>query len=247
MSKDAAAIPADEPHSGIITIAARRKFCVLTLLLGAFGGMLVGILNLLAANYQWDLQDNFFDIVDAPISSLMPAPNGMFSVFVFGFVIICYWEVITLFLAWLICLVRTRVIRDIIRDKICRYILFFGICCGIFAGSLSFLAASNGWDVLSLFFDSLNEPVNSVMDALQNQYSILDSLPEGPGTEFVFRNTVDVVYWTIIGLLLALLPCVVRILKRRKAAREKQVVRGMIALCQSGAPEQASKEGLRES
>lgn len=251
MSEDAAVTPANELVSGLITSAARRKTCVITLLLGVTLGMLVGILNILAAHNQWALQNDFFDIVDAPILSLEPAPNSLvwffagtgFDAIGEAFVMICYWSIIGLFLASLFCLVCTGVIRDSARDKICRYILFFGTLGGMFIGSLSFLAAANGWENLDNCFKTLNHPVSSVMDALQERYDILDSLPSGPGTEFIFGNTVAVVYWTVIGLLVALLPCAVRIFKKRKAARETLVVRGMIQLCRSGASEQTSNQG----
>jgi hypothetical protein len=256
MHKDAPATPANELDDGIIATAARRKTCVLILLLGATLGILVGILNLLSMHNQWALQDDFFDIVDAPISSLMSGPlvnlgpgyglGWIIYSLKLAFILICYWAAIGLFLASLICFVCSGLRRDIARDKICRYILFFGTCGGISVGSFSFLAASNGWGNLENFFDCLNQPVHSVIDALQDKYNILDFLPSDPRAEFIFRNTVDVVYWTVIGLLVVLLLCVVRILKKRKAARETQVVRGLILLCLSGASGQASIHGPRE-
>jgi hypothetical protein len=245
MSEDAAITPANELASGLIASAARRKTCVLILLAGATVGLLVAILNILSDHYQWALQNDFFDIVDAPISSLKLDPFGLVSLIaaITGFdavdeviVMICYWSVIALFLASLVCLVRIDVIRDITRDKRCRFMLFCGTFAGMVIGSLNFLSAANGWE------NPLNQPVSSVMDALQERYGILDSqlTGSGSGTEFILKNTVAVGYWSVIGSLVALVPCVVRILRRRKAAREKLVVRGMIDLCRGGASGQAS-------
>lgn len=250
MSEDAAITPPNDSLSDIIASAARRKTYVLTLLLGVALGALVGILNVLAAHYQWTLQDDFFDIVDAPIDSLQPGSSGLvWIVASFGlsamseaFVMICYWSAIGLFLASLFCLVWTGDFRDITRDKICRYMLFFGTFAGIFIGSLGFLAAANGWEDLDIFFNSLNHPVTSVVDALQARYDIPPSSQSGSQSEFILGNTVVVVYWTIIGSLLALLPCVVRLFRKRKAARERQVARGMILLCRSGASGQTSNQ-----
>ncbi|HLX70783.1 MAG TPA: hypothetical protein VKV04_14235 [Verrucomicrobiae bacterium] len=240
MNKDAPATPANELDSDIITTIARRKFCLVTLIFGATVGVLIGILNLLAVLKEWTLQDDFFDIIDAPITSLMSAPAGLlwiFNALKLAFVLICYWAAIALFLASLPCLFRAGVIRDMTREKICKYILFFGTCGGIFVGSLGFLAASNGWEDFDNLFNFLNQPVNSVVDALQDKYNIQDFLPSDPRAEFILRNTVAVVYWTVISSLVALLACVVRILKKRKAAREREVVRGMAVLCLTGVSE----------
>ena len=130
-------------------------------------------------------------------------------------VMISYWTTIGLFLASLICLVRRGVIRDIVRDKTCRWVLFLGICGGICIGSLSFLAASNGWEVLSNLFDSLNQPANAVMGALESRYKILDFLPPDLRAEFIFWNVVALIYWTAIGLFFAAFLCVIRILAFR--------------------------------
>ena len=64
-------------------------------------------------------------------------------------------------------------------------------------------------------FDSLNEPVNSVMHALEYRYKVLDFLPSDMGTQFVFWNVVALVYWSGIGLFFAGVVCVIRILALR--------------------------------
>lgn len=212
-----------------VTRVVRRKPYRDTLLPGVTLGILCGILNLAAANNFWKIQQDVFAIVDAPIESSitsydsngMPAP--IFShdnPFVVRMVLamICYWGIIGLFFASLICLVRNGVLREIVCDRICCYLLFFGACGGILIGKLSFLADSNRWDVLSNLFDSLNQPVFSVMVELQRRYRLLDLLAPGSQSVFMRRNAV-VIYWAVICLFLAFLYCVIRILRKRRAAR----------------------------
>lgn len=230
MNEDAPPIAANQMRDGISTHGIRRMTCIYILLLGATLGMLVGILDLLANN-RWKIQEDFFDIVDAPIHPLtihFPSPHfigspewhtdqRLYAIRV-ALVIICYWTIIGLLLASLICLIRKGVIRDITRDEICRWVLFLGTCGGTFIGSVSFLAASNGWYVLSNFFYSVNQPINSVMGALQERYNILSFLPPSPQTQFITWNAAAVVYWIIICLFMTFIFCVIRIEIKRKAA-----------------------------
>jgi hypothetical protein len=226
MSQDAPPTAAIQTGDGVIARRVRRKHCIYTALPGAIVGMFIGLLNLAAAKLDWKIQRDFFDIVNAPIYSriasqyyLMGPPSlsttairDSYSVYV---LLICYWAIIGLFLASLVCLVRTGVVRDIMRDKTCGYSLFFGACCGISIGSLSFLAASNGWDVLSKFFDSFNQPVYSVMDALQERYNLLSS---DMRTQIILWGMGAAIYWMLICLFPAFVYCVIRILVKRKAA-----------------------------
>lgn len=230
MSKDASSIAANQ-SDGIVAHGVCRKPCIYTLLLGAVGGLLVGVVNLFAASNRWKIQDDFFDIVDAPLRSLnrfelvsFSGTSAMFHGLKSVLVLICYWVLIGLFLAWLFCLIRTGVIHEIIRDKICQYILFFAICGGICVGSLNFLAWVNEWSVLSNCFSFFDEPAMSVMLALHVRYRIEDSLPPGLRAELIFLITVSIIYWTIIGLFLAFIFCVVRIFNKRKAAATIQVL-----------------------
>lgn len=236
MNEDAPAAPADQTRDRAIGRVVRRNGCLLILPLGAIGGVLVGILNLAAEKYHWTLQDDFFDIVDAPINPLIHpfyagwtsyragwtsyTPNGGSYGFRMVLVEISYWTVIGVFVASLICLVRAGIIQDIARDKICRWLLFFGSCGGMFIGGLGFLAASNGWEDLDNCFNSFNRPVYSVMNAVQYRYNIPYSRLWGSQLGFIYWHSVAVVYWTAIGFFVALIVCAIRIGKKRKQARE---------------------------
>jgi hypothetical protein len=216
------------------TRAVCRKPCRNTLLLGVTLGILCGILNLAAANCHWKVQRDFFGIIDAPIDSLVGRFDSdglvapIFSqdnTFVVDMVlaVICYWAIIGLFLASLIYLVRNGVLREIVCDRICCYLLFFGTCGGILIGKLSFLADSNGWDVLNNLFSSLNQPVISLMVALQRRYRLLDLVAPGSQSVFMRRNAV-IIYWTFVCLFVTSIYCVIRILKRRKNANEGTIM-----------------------
>lgn len=227
MNKDVPATPADQRHGSVVSVVLRDKTRLWVLLLSPALGVLVGILNFLAATNRLKFQDYFFDIVDAPIrrwlapdwSEIGPSawPYMQHQALSVEQVMICYWAVIGLFLALLFCLVRTGIVRDIVRDPFCKYVLFFGTCAGAFIGILSFLAASIEWVDLDQFFDLLNQPAYMVMRTLNVRYGILNFLPPGPRTEFICWHGAGVVYWAIIGLSAATLVCVVRILKKRRA------------------------------
>lgn len=187
--------------------------------------MLVGVLNLWAANSFWKVQQDFFYIVDAPIHSLVTCYDGdgliapIFSqnnpsVVRMVLAMICYWTIIGFLLASLICLIRNGVLRDIVCDRISCWLLFFGTCGGILIGKLSFLATSKGWGVLGSLFGSLNQPVISVMIALQQRYRMLDTLAPGRQAEFMRRDA-PAIYWTVVGLFLAFIYCVIRIILER--------------------------------
>ena len=229
MNKDASATRADQARGGVASRIVRHPY-FLILLIGLIGGVLVGILNFLAMGYGWKIQGDYFDVVDAPIRSLLPRfyfragwtsymPIGNPYGLRMALVLISYWALIGSWVAWLSCVVHAGVVRDMARDKTCRYILFFALSVGAFVGSLSFLAASNGWEGLDNCFDSLNRPVYSVMDAISYQFSIeMTSMRKG----FICWHAAAVIYWAIIGLFVAFIFCVVRILKKRKAERRSR-------------------------
>jgi hypothetical protein len=225
IKSDKDATDAKQTGDGVVTRGVRRKGCIYTLLLGAILGLLVGLLNVLAANNRWSIQHDFFDFVDSPIHPLITAPAYWTSWPAAPtpravFLTICYWAIIGLFVASATCLVRNGVMRDIMRDKICGYALFFGACCGISIGSLNFLAVSNKWDVMGNWFDSFNQPVYSVLDVLQERYNIMGS---DLRTQFIFWSTSAVIYWTLICLFPAFVYCVIRILVKRADVRETRM------------------------
>src|SRR5262249_33946508 len=109
--------------------------------------------------------------------------------------------------------------RDIARERICRYILFFGAFAGAFIGSLSFLAASNGWAIPFNFFDSFNQPAYEVMNALQERYGDMGYPQPYLHTQFMYQTRASVFYWMGIGLFVTFVCCVIRIVIRRKVAK----------------------------
>src|SRR5262249_12409099 len=147
VSKDAPVTPAGRGREGLVRNIRSRRTCLYIMLLGAELGILVRMLNIVVASNRWELQRDFFDIVDALIRWHIPPPasyvrygvrvmsrNANFYGLHTVLVMSCYWAAIGLFLASLVCLVHTGVIRDIAREKVCRYILFMGTCAGTFTG-----------------------------------------------------------------------------------------------------------------
>lgn len=219
---------------GIITDVVRRKICVYTLLSGVTLGMLVGILDIVSIFNQWKLQYDFFDIVDIPFRSLVysevfysSTPISWTDAYALpvAFLIISYWIVVGLFLAFLICLVWTGVARDIVRDRICRYALFFGTSGGVLIASLHFLATAKGWMGLAHYIGGFEHPVvHCLYNALGERLRIPNSIPGDPETkQSILFYLLGVFYWTVIGLFTASFYCVIRIGKKIKAATKTQV------------------------
>lgn len=200
------------------------------MVLGVAAGMAVGVLNVVAIGNQWKLAD-YFDILDIPLLWLMPRrtlllhgnyyPISDPQAYGLGLLcwIICYWTFIGWFTGALFCLVRDGMINEMVRDKGCRYTLFIGACGGMLIGSLNFLAASNGWQDLERVFDGPDQPINWLMQVLQDQFHVLDFLPADPSARFVCLHAVAVVYWAVIGFFAATLFCIVYIISKGKHAR----------------------------
>lgn len=230
MSKGGLPTGANQTGTGVPGGTARIRTYKTAVGIGGLAGLVVGVLNLEAIAHGWMLGE-YFDVLDSPVISLVePAPVFNFRLWlsspdfehgVLG-AILFYWAVIGLLLGWIFCLARAGVIRDIASEKICRWVLFAGVCVGALIGSLGFLAASNGWDYLGTLFESFNRPVNALVDILEARFQVLGSLLARPSTEFVCRHVAAIVYWMIIGLFLASLFCVVRILGKRMSARGTQ-------------------------
>ena len=216
---------------GIIINDVRRKTCVYTLFSGVTLGMLVGILDIVSILNHWKLQYDFFDIADIPFRSVIYSEIFYSSIPIswtdayalrVALLMISYWVAVGLFLAFLICLVWTGVVRDIVRDRICRYALLFGISGGMFIASLKFLALSNGRMGLAHFIGGFEQPVViCLFNALGERLTIPNFVPgDGLLKQHIFFYLLEVFYWTVIGLFIASFYCVIRIGKKRKAARE---------------------------
>ena len=236
MGKEARTAPAEPTGAGVITDTAIGEKLRCAMVLGAFAGMAVGVLNVLAVGYRWKLAD-YFDILDFPFLSLdtnrIPVkwynlgPTADVDIYGPGLLcgIICYWTFIGWFLGSLFCLVRAGVIIDVVREKAGRWVLFFGACGGMFIGCLNFLAASNGWEELERCFRGLDGPIDWLLS--DTQFDFLAFLPAGPSTRFVGLHVALIIYWAVIGLLVAWLVCAVWIVGKRIAAGKDPLSSGM--------------------
>lgn len=220
MSKDAPITAASQVGTNVIGGISRARTSKTIVAFGV-AGLAVGVLNLAAVTHGWTLQ-SYFDVLDFPVISLLEPYNGLYYRGWFTscsggpMTVLAYWSAIGLLLGWIFCLARAGIIRDIACEKICRWVLLAGACGGALIGSLDFLAASNGWDYLGSLFESFNRPASTLVDILQVRFQSADSRPASASTVFMHRHVAGVVYWMIIGLLLASLFCIVRILAKRK-------------------------------
>lgn len=191
-----------------------------TLFFGAMAGAAVGVLNLTAVAHQWKLEDDF-DLLNLPVTSLMHAAQQRLDFPRWLAVIDCvaitlYWPLIGLFLS---------LIYSLVRERTCRWRLFFGASGGILIGYLNLLAIANRWHALWAWFDFLDQPIQPLEEAIRDRIETLRlveslrlyrtySTAGRPDWRLTFLG-----YWFVIGLLLTSLFSVVRILKKRKAAR----------------------------
>jgi hypothetical protein len=154
----------------------------------------------------------FFEALNCPVIFLMSAANDwlgfldgkssdVFELYLLV-AIICYWVLIGLFLASLLCLAR---------DRTCRRALLVGAVGGVIAGCLSSTTTVNHWSGPRRYFSILGRSGPLPVDADQIR------------VEIFFWLLVAVFYWTLIGLFLASLFCVTRILIKRKTARGARV------------------------
>lgn len=210
MDKDARTAPAHKTWVSVICDLVCRRKWTYTLFFGATAGMAVWVLNLVAIAQQWQKLEDTFELLNQPITSLMPGAEYRFG----PLVSVAYWPVIGMFLASLLCLAC---------DRYGRRALLFGAGGGILLGGLNLLAKANRWSGLERDFNFFDQPVKSLEEAIRERMeSNLDWVirtTRGIPTVPYWRLTY-VVYWTIIGLLLASLVCAIQILrKKRRAAR----------------------------
>lgn len=231
MNKDARPSAANETGACGTGGTVRARTCKTIVALGGVAGFAVGVLNLVAIAHGWTLR-GYFDVLDSPIISLTePFPGFYYRLWFPSYTfeqrtlgaILFYWTGIGLFVGWIFCVVRAGILKDIAGEKICRYSLFAGACGGTLIGSLGFLTASNGWEELGNVFENINRPVTELMEILRVRFDVLDSLPRGSETEFIFWNSAAIVYWAIIGLFIASIFCVIRIGKKRNVGEKIQV------------------------
>jgi hypothetical protein len=184
-----------------------------TLFFGAMAGAAVGVLNLRALANEWKLEA-VFELLDAPAiafmnyardkldwPALVPNVSGLEQL-----TVILYWTLIGLFIASFICLSRHRNYRRV---------MLFGAGGGLLVGCLNWLAIVNHWYKLWVSFTFLGRPVRPAKEAISlwinGHFRVGDPVP--------YVALTYIVYWFVIGLLLASLFCVARMLVKRKAAK----------------------------
>jgi hypothetical protein len=183
------------------------------LFFGAMAGAAVGVLNLTAIAQQWNIE-NDFEILDLPITSSMDAlqhrldyPSWLSPIDMAARVL--YWPLIGLSLTLLL---------RLIRDRSCRRSLLIGAGGGMLIGCVNLLAIVDPSCGLWPWFDFLDQPAQPLMDEVRERIDVLWLRHQTYLTEGLpyWRLTL-LGYWLVIGLLLASLFCVVRMLVKRKA------------------------------
>lgn len=209
MYKDVPANPEDQSGVSLFSQIVRGKAWKWNLFLGATGGIAMGILNLSAAVTESRLQ-GLFDTLSYPAIFLTYIANDRLGFmngkssgvceFYLLIAVICYWVFIGLFLSSVPCLAR---------DWTCRCALLIGAFGGLSTGYLNFMTTVGQWEGPRsyFYFDILGRSGSWTFRADKIQVEILFSLVAG------------IVYWTLIGLVVASLFCVIRIVKNKKLAR----------------------------
>lgn len=225
MHKDGQTTQGHETSVALSSETARGTRWMHALVFGAIAGMAVGVLNLVAVVNEWTLKE-FFEVVDLPVSSLMYRIDG-YDFWLNSLVPdICYWTLIGIIMALLFC-----VVKRIARDKIDNYALLIGACGGMLIGGLDFTAAVNGWTELERYFHALDRPgialVEPAWDRLyiSPQYLLPTVSPTILRRRMIYRRKMmnymfaaAVAYWSLMGLLIALLFCFLRVSRKRKGA-----------------------------
>jgi hypothetical protein len=214
MNQDAPPTAVNQTGDGLNSKGVRYRAWRYHLFFGATAGVMVGVVDF-AASLNGSQLDEGFALLDLPIRLLMGAvedrvdfPPWIWAYpYCFGLLVdICYWTAIGLFSASLLCLAR---------DRKCRINLLFGACGGIVIGCLDFLVRALYWYGLYRHIDFFDRPARPLVKA---EYQIIREAY--PGVVFPYWRLTYVVYWLAVGLLLALFFWAVRILRKRKAARE---------------------------
>lgn len=186
-----------------------------TLFFGATAGAAVGVLHFTALANGRKIE--VFELLDAPVTAFMdrvreklgcpPWTPNMFGLE--SLAVILYWTLLSLFVAAFICLARHPNYRRV---------MIFGAGGGLLVGCLNWLAIVNHWFRLWVSFAFLDRPVEPARKAIG--YWI--------NGRFYFRQIQDViryealtyvVYWFVIGLILAFTVCVIRMLVKGRAGR----------------------------
>ncbi len=199
------------------------------LMWGTVVGLAVGVLDLAAFANEWRL-GNWFDALDTPVDWVLEFAMNRFDsledssaeALVHYSLIGCtgYWTIISLFVAMIYCFARAGGIRRMLRDRICRRALILGTGAGIFLGGANFLAMLNEVDVLQRCFDFLDRPGIALAEAVLERSGLMPLFPQSAAEESVFFFVATMAYWVIIGLMPAMLFCVVRVLRMRNGATE---------------------------
>lgn len=89
-----------------ILCLARDRICRRALKIGAAGGVLVGCLNFMTTIDEWNGTGRYFNILYLAIALPLDADRIRVEIILWLIVVVAYWTLIGLFLAWLFCAVR---------------------------------------------------------------------------------------------------------------------------------------------
>src|SRR5690242_352386 len=106
----------------------------------------------------------------------------------------------------------------IIHSQSWKRALVGGALAGMAVGVLNLAAVANEWP-LTGWFEFLDAPINSLIDSARENIDFFANL--GPEASMFYTLLVGIGYWTIIGLLLAPVCCLIRagVIKRIRRDR----------------------------
>jgi hypothetical protein len=229
MNKDAQPTQRDQKASGLIGDAPHNKTWRRALFFGVIGGMLMAALNLHYVDSGNGVLRDFFRVVDVPLEFLgreienrfgfgILTDTGFGMFFVLALVV-GYWSVIGVFVASLCYLARIGVIRDLVRDKACRRVLFFGAIAGVLIGGLNTSALIGRWGSLAQCFHQLDRPVDLMIETLFEQFRAVSSGP----VAVIWYVAAIVVYWVVIAELVTSFFCIFWMVGKRRETGESLV------------------------
>lgn len=226
MDGDAAATAPDQRDSGAGNPGARRRICRYVLLIGAIGGIVIGVADDrgLAAT-GWIIPNHGAVAPDLPLFSTVVAANSVFHFLTWTksdltfweVAIIIYWAVVGTFLTSLVCFVRTGWSR--LGVAAFRRAIFFGAGAGVVVAALDLAVSANGQE--PNWLRALHWPANALMEIVESQVRLHALMTDNVYT--YYRLLVVVCYWAAVGSLLAILFCLLRAARNRKAVGEPLV------------------------
>lgn len=232
MNKDAPATPAGQPGVSIFREIVRSKTWKRVLFFGPLAGVAIGVLNLVTELNGWELK-YWFGVLDIPLASLIEAAEDRLHFIadlkpeVFKLILVlaytAYWTFIILLLTPIYRFVRVGGVQRMLRDRTCRRAFILGAGAGMFIGGANFMAILNEVDVLQRCFDFLDHPGVALAKNVAYRFGRMQLLPDSPSEVLIYELVAAVAYWVSIGLLLAVVFSVMRVLKMRNGATEPRV------------------------